>query len=511
MPDFSQWLNPAVLVAGVTIAAVASLETLLNLEAVDKIDPQQRKSPTNRELFAQGVGNVTAGLIGGLPVTSVIVRSSVNINAGGKTKLSTIIHGMLLLSCAMLLPAYLNLIPLSCLAAILLVTGIKLVSPAVIKQMWDQGRYQFIPFMATLVAIVFTDLLIGVGIGLGVALAFILNSNMRRPVKRFEERHLGGEVLHVELANQVSFLNRAALAKVFDEVPRGGHLLLDAQNTDYIDPDVLDLIRDFKAIKAPARGIEVSMFGFRNKYQLKDEIQYVDYSTRELQSALSPEQVLVLLREGHDRFRAGRRLTRDLGRLVAATADGQHPLAVVLHCIDSRTPAELLFDMGVGDIFSVRVAGNVCSRKVLASIEYGCAVAGAKLVLVMGHTRCGAVTAAVNLLGETRSVAEITGCQHLDYIVQDIQRSTDFHTNRNMEQLPAAEKEKIIDEVARRNVIRVVRSMRRQSETLHRLVQEKRIAIVGAMYDVSTGDMEFLTDQESGGEREERSFASSTP
>ena len=425
LPDFSQWANPAVYIAAVTIAVVASLETLLNLEAVDKLDPQQRTSPPSRELLAQGIGNVTAGLIGGLPITSVIVRSSVNINAGGKTKLAAIIHGVLLLVSVAFLPMWLNLIPLSCLAAILLVTGIKLASPALVKQMWNEGRYQFIPFAATVVAIVLTDLLIGVLIGLAISIGFILNSNMRRPMRRFIEKHLGGDVLHIELANQVSFLNRAALSSVLAEVPRGGHVLLDAQNTDYIDPDVLDLIRDFKEVSGPARGVEVSLVGFRSEYQLDDQIQYVDYSTRDLQDSLTPPQVLHILKDGHERFRTGRRLTRDLGRQVRATAEGQHPLAVVLSCIDSRTPAELIFDLGVGDIFSVRIAGNVTSRKVLASVEYGCAVAGAKLILVMGHTRCGAVTAAVNLIGDVRTAAEATGCQHLDHIVNDIQQSTD--------------------------------------------------------------------------------------
>ena len=264
-PDFSQWSNPAVYIAAVTIAAVASLETLLNLEAVDKLDPQRRTSTPSRELMAQGIGNVVAGLIGGLPITSVIVRSSVNINAGGRTKLATIVHGVLLLVSVVFLPAWLNLIPLSCLAAILLVTGVKLASPALVRRMWDEGRYQFVPFALTVVAIVLTDLLIGVLIGLAVSIGFILRSNVRRPLRRIVEKHLGGEVVHIELANQVSFLNRAALARVLDEVPRGGHVLLDAQNTDYIDPDVLDLIRDFKEQTAPARGVEVSLLGFRRR------------------------------------------------------------------------------------------------------------------------------------------------------------------------------------------------------------------------------------------------------
>ena len=494
LPDFSQWANPAVYIAAVTLAAVASLETLLNLEAVDKLDPQQRTSPASRELLVQGIGNVTAGLIGGLPITSVIVRSSVNINAGGKTKLAAVIHGVFLLVSVALLPVWLNLIPLSCLAAILVVTGVKLASPALVRQMWSEGRYQFAPFALTVVAIVVTDLLIGVLIGLTVSAGFILYSNMRQPIRRFVEQHLGGDVVHIELANQVSFLNRAALSNVLNEVPRGGDVLLDAQNTDYIDPDVLDLIRDFKEQTGPARGVEVSLVGFRSEYQFDDQIQYVDYSTRDLQDALTPQQVLHILKGGHERFRSGRRLTRDLVRQARATAEGKHPLAVVLSCIDSRTPAELIFDLGMGDIFSVRIAGNVTSWKVLASAEYGCAVAGAKLILVMGHTRCGAVTAAVNLIGEVRTAAEATGCQHLDYILKDIQQSIDPATCRAVEARPAAEKQSFVDAVARRNVLRVVEQMREQSRTLDGLVREGRIAIVGAMYDVVTGDIEFLAE-----------------
>ena len=495
-PDFSQWTNQSVYIAAVTIAAVASLETLLNLEAVDKLDPQRRASPPSRELVAQGFGNVVAGFIGGLPMTSVIVRSSVNINSGGKTKLSAITHGIFLLVSVMFLPVWLNAIPLSCLAAILLVTGIKLVSPALLKQMWSEGRYQFIPFAVTIAAIVLTDLLIGILIGLAVSVGFILNSNMRRPIRRFVEKHLGGDVLHIELANQVSFLNRAALSKVLEEVPRSGHVLLDAQNTDYIDPDVLDLIRDFTEQTGPVRGVKVSRLGFRSSYQLLDQTQYVDYSTRDLQDALTPQQVLQILKDGHERFRTGQRLTRDLGRQVRATAAGQHPLAVVLSCIDSRAPVELIFDLGVGDIFSVRIAGNLTSRKILGSAEYGCAVAGAKLILVMGHTRCGAVTAAVNLICSTRTAAETLGCQHLDYIVNDLQQSTDQASCRGIETRPADEQESLINAVARRNVSQVVERMRAQSRTLDALVREGRIAIVGAMYDVVTGEIEFLAEDE---------------
>ncbi len=491
-PDFSQWTNPAVYVAGVTIAVVASLETLLNLEGCDRLDPQQRTSPPSRELLAQGIGNVVTGLIGGIPITSVIVRSSVNITAGSQTKISAIFHGVLMLVCVMFLPLGLNQIPLSCLAAILLVTGIKLASPTLFREMWREGRYQFIPFAATIVSIVLTDLLIGILVGLAISVSFILHSNLRRPVRRIVEKHLGGDVIHLELANQVSFLNRAVLDRALNEVPHGGHVLLDARQTVYIDPDVLSLIHDYKWRTGPARSVKVSLLGFREKYQLDDEIQYVDYANRALQSRLTPEQVLRIFKDGNERFRTGKRLTRDLGRQINATAEAQYPLAVVLSCIDSRTPTEMIFDLGLGDIFSVRIAGNITSEKVLGSLEYSCAVAGAKLILVMGHTSCGAVTAAVNFACSPETASQATGCQHLDRVVIDIQKSIDLETCQHVAKLTPDEKQSYVDVVARRNVLASIQTIIQQSDTLSELVREGRIAIVGGMYNIATGEIEFL-------------------
>ncbi len=497
-PKVAALSNPSVYVAAVTIAIVASLETLLNLEAVDKLDPEQRRSPANRELVAQGVGNLAAGLLGGLPMTSVIERSSVNLHAGGRTKLSTVFHGCLLLGSVVLVPCWLNEIPLAALAAILLMTGLKLASPRLIRQMWAEGSHQFVPFIITVLAIVFTDLMMGMLIGLVMSVFFILHSNMRSPLRKVMEQHITGDVLRIELAHQVSFFSRATLEKTLRDVPRGGHVLIDARNTDYIDADILDIIQDFQSNTAKAFGITLSLVGFKDKYGgLEDRIQFVDFSSREVQSRLTPQRVLDVFKEGNERFRHGRQLTRDVGRLVDATAAGQFPMAVVLSCIDSRTPAELVFDLGLGDIFSVRIAGNIARDKVLGSMEYACAVAGAKLILVMGHTSCGAVNAAVDLICSTQSTSEATGCANLDTLITEIQKSVDLNTCKRPEEWKSGEKAAYANEVSRRNILRTMRKIRERSSTLDRLVQEGRIAIVGSLYDVTTGEVSFFQTAES--------------
>lgn len=494
-PDFQSLLQSDIYMAGLTIALVASLETLLNLEAVDKIDPLQRNSPPNRELLAQGIGNLFAGLIGALPMTSVIVRSSVNINAGVKTKLSTIFHGLLILGSVLLIPNWLNKIPLSALAAILLMTGLKLANPKTIVQMWKEGKYQFLPFILTVISIVLTDLLVGVLIGLGVAICFILHSNIRRPIKKNLEKHAGGDqVLHIELPNQVSFFNKASLEATFKNIQAGSHLLIDATNTDYIDPDILDLITDFKNSKYA----KVSLIGFKDKYsQLEDQIQYIDFTTFETQNKLTPEQVLEIFQEGNKRFREGTRLTRHVDRQLDVAAKGQFPMAVVLSCMDSRSPVEVIFDLSIGDIFSVRLAGNVISRKALGSIEYGAAVAGAKLVLVMGHTSCGAVKAAVDLNCSRKAVEKETGCVNLNSLINEIQKSIDSETCSNYLLWDKEEKDTYCNDIAHKNVLRMLYRIRQNSPILDKMVREKKIALAGAMYDVGTGGVSFFQSPDS--------------
>ena len=258
-PDWSQIGNPSVLLAAATIAVVASLETLLCVEATDKLDPEGRVTPTNRELLAQGTGNMLSGLIGGLPITQVIVRSSANIQSGGRTKLSAILHGVLLLVTVLALPELLNLVPLAVLASVLLVVGYKLAKPALFQEMYRLGPAQFVPFVVTVAGIVFTDLLIGIGLGLAVAIFVILsrnylNSHFLHMVDRGSVA--GHEVFTMQFAEEVTFLNKGAIIRSLAELPDGAHVRIDRSRSFFVDYDVLEAIEEFEK-SAPGRGISV--------------------------------------------------------------------------------------------------------------------------------------------------------------------------------------------------------------------------------------------------------------
>ena len=492
LPDVSHITNPAIFMAAVTLALVASLETLLNLEAVDKIDPQKRVSPPNRELIAQGIGNITAGLIGGLPITSVIVRSSVNINTGGKTKLATIIHGALLVSSVALFPAWLNRIPLSCLAAILIATGFKLATPKLFRQMWDQGWGMFLPFITTVLMILFTDLLIGVLLGLAMSVAFILRNNQRRPLRRVLEKHIGDEVLRIELANQVSFLSRLALSRALNEVPRDGHVMIDARGTDYIDPDVLSMILEFQEEVAPARNIKVSTAGLRKLYhQTEDRIQFVDLSSRALQESITPDQVLGILKDGNERFVSGNPLVRDVPRARTQTRDKQHPLAVVFSGTSSRTPIEAIFDVGLGDISCVRTTGNWAGEGVLGSLEYAVALDGAKLIVVMGHTNNQAIKHAVEH-GGLAAGPTLADAKHIQHILSGIASSMKPDIVKRWHDASPEERETYVDAISRAHVERTIARIVTVSPAIKQRIEEGDVKVVGCMYNVQSGKAEFF-------------------
>jgi MFS superfamily sulfate permease-like transporter len=260
-PDFSMIFDPGVLRAAFTLAIVASLESLLCIEAMDRLDPYKRSSDPNKELRAQGIGNLAAGLLGGLPLTCVIVRGSTNVNAGGRTAAASFFHGVILTTAVLALPTVLEQIPLAALAAVLLNVGYKLTNPKQALRIWRSGGDQFIPFAVTVLAILFTDLLVGVTLGLAAGVFFILRANLSTPFfihSRDDQTEGGLKHIHIELSQHVSFLNKASVTRALHELPEESVVVIDGSSATHIDQDVLELLHEF-AESAHHRGIEARL------------------------------------------------------------------------------------------------------------------------------------------------------------------------------------------------------------------------------------------------------------
>lgn len=480
LPTLSHLSNYHVWTVAITIALVASLETLLNIEAVDRMDPHKRYSPPNRELWAQGVGNVIAGFVGGLPLTSVVVRSSVNIEAGAATKLSAILHGVLMLACVLLIAPLLNLIPLSALAAILLMTGYKLAKISLFKEMYRKGWAQFIPFITTVIAIVFTDLLIGILIGLAMSAFFLLLSNYQSPFIKGEEKLHIGEVMRLELASQVSFLNKARIKETLWTAPEDTKILIDAKNADFIDHDVIELINDFKNIVAPEKNIQINIVGLKEKYQLSDHIQFINVLDKETQQKLRPDEILALLKEGNERFVNGKWQGKDYRHQVNATSMGQNPMAVIIGCIDSRTSPEIIFDAGLGDFLTIRLAGNIISPEVVGSIEIAVEKLGAKLIVVKGHSECGAVAASLQHTPDKINMATVTAKIHRAVEQCDC-------SDKNAHEISS----ETIEKITRLNVQNSIDDIINASAYLKKRLEKGEIGLVAAYHDVHTGKVYF--------------------
>lgn len=258
LPDFSHLAEINVYFTAIVLALIASLETLLCVEATDKLDPFKRTTPTNLELKAQGLGNIISGFIGGLPITQVIVRSSTNITFGARTKTSTILHGIFLLMSALAIPHIINMIPLASLACILFVVGYKLAKPSLFKSMYQLGWSQFIPFIATIIGIVSTDLLKGIGIGMAVSIFYILRSHYKNAYDFHKSKVNGKDLYKIMLAEEVSFLNKGSVLQTINQIPRGSHVVIDGSKTKVIDHDVIEIIKDF-TIKSANMDISVEL------------------------------------------------------------------------------------------------------------------------------------------------------------------------------------------------------------------------------------------------------------
>ena len=385
-PDFNSITNPEVWGVAITITLIASIASLLAIEAADEIDPHKRKTPPNRELVAQGIGNTIAGLVGGIPLTSVIVRSSVNINAGAETKLSTILHGIFLLLSVLFLSSILNLIPLSSLAVILLVVGYKLASWDVISTMYKKGWNQFIPFVVTVVAIILTDLLIGIFIGSLVSIFFLLRSNYHNAFFIENTKIFKGETIRLELSNEVSFFNKASIKNSLWNVPQNSNVIIDATFSSYIDHDILEIFEDFKTTFAEENNINVSIIGLKDKYSAGKELDFVREDIEESKERSTPQEILDYLKEGNSRYVDGKLVSRRLRNKELMDFINSPPLATVVNCIDLREPLNVMMNTGIGDLIPIRAAGNLVDSHIIKSIEIACKQQGARFILLIGNS-----------------------------------------------------------------------------------------------------------------------------
>jgi carbonic anhydrase len=260
MPNFSAFTNPAVWKIAVVIAIIASLETLLSVEATDKLDPDAKITPTNRELLAQGAGNVVSGFLGGIPLTQVIVRSSANIQAGGKTNLATIFHGLILLVCTLAIPTILNQIPLASLAIVLIMVGYKLAKPTIFKETFKEGQDQFVPFLVTVIAVVFTDLLKGIGIGLVVAMGYILYTNYKGSMSFMRN----GKNVLIKFNKDIFYFNKSELKQKLLSLQEGDYLFIDGSKASFIDHDIFLTLEEFQK-EVKNRNITVEFKGISRK------------------------------------------------------------------------------------------------------------------------------------------------------------------------------------------------------------------------------------------------------
>lgn len=477
-PNWNALENPYVYLYALLIASVTSLESLLNVNATERLDPKHQRIDTNRELFAQGIGNITASLLGGIPVSSVVVRSSVNIQSQAKSKVSTILHGFLLAFSFFFIPNILNHIPLCILASILIYTGYKLTQPKIYTNIYQQGLSRFLPFIATVIGILAFNLLFGIVLGLIINLIYILKFNSSARIDIIQENYPTGITNRLILPQQTTFLNKATIVAELNGIPNNSQLIIDARYAEFIDKEIIEYLKMYQNELAPARLISLNFIGFKDDYAIHDYINFINVTTYDAQSQLTPSEVLEILQQGNERFLNDQRIHRSNQIDIFHTSETQHPIAIVLGCIDSRVPVETVFDMTMGDLFCVRVAGNVVNDDILASIEYACNVVGAKLIVILGHTKCGAINAAC----EHVEKGHIT--QLLGKIKPAIQIEEKFSKNLALEL-------NFVDKVTNLNVAHSMMEIYSRSSILRDMLKANEIGIVGAIYDVTTGQVNF--------------------
>jgi len=478
-PDFTAITNPEVWGVAITITLIASIASLLAIEAADEIDPHKRKTPPNRELVAQGVGNTLAGLVGGIPLTSVIVRSSVNINAGAETKLSTILHGSFLLLSVLFLSSVLNLIPLSSLAVILLVVGYKLASWEVISTMFKKGWNQFIPFVVTVIAIILSDLLIGIFIGSLVSIFFLLHNNYHNAFFIENTKIFKGETIRLELSNEVSFFNKAAIKNNLWSVPPNSNVIIDATFSSYIDHDILEIFDDFKTTFAKENNIKVSIIGLKDKYAAGKELDFARENIEESKEKSSPEEILEYLKEGNSRYVDGKLISRRLRNKELMDFINSPPLATVVNCIDLREPLNVMMNTGIGDLIPIRIAGNLIDNHTIKSIEIACKQQGARLILIMGNSSNRIY---IEALKEYKNNAY----KHPDSLIIDAVKAKQIPPEFQYKDLQT-----YADLVSRWSLRESQKRILKENKYLNQQINQGRIGVATAFFNRENGKIEF--------------------
>ncbi|EQA38258.1 inorganic anion transporter, SulP family [Leptospira inadai serovar Lyme str. 10] len=462
-PNFSAWRNPSVWSLGLTIALAASVESLLSIEILDRLDTEGRKTPMSRELLAQGVGNFVCGLIGGIPLASVIVRGSVNITSGAKSKVSVILQGVLIALSVLLVPTLMNRIPLASLAAILVVTGIKLARPKIFRTMLSRGISQWLPFLGTVIATLFSDLLIGTFCGIVLSLVFVLYEDHRTAVIRIEDH---GKFRRIVLGENLGFFHKARILEILEQQPAGITLEIDGSRTLHIDQDVSELIHEFRN-KAASRNISVILGGIPNMNndirELKEEM---DRSYRRL---LDNNQEWVKERMDQD------------PAFFSKLAEGQTPQILFIGCSDSRVPIDVITKTDPGMIFTTRNIANIVSVddiSLFSVVQYAIEVLNIKHIIVCGHYECGGVKAA--LMGRSTGLID-NWITH----IKDIY----LKHRHELDALGEKERERKLIEL---NVAEQVINLYKTSLVQSALKKYGFPRIHGWVYDLSTGNLKEI-------------------
>jgi carbonic anhydrase len=365
------------------------------------------------------------------------------------------------------------------LAAILIYVGYKLTKPVIYKEMFRQGASRFIPFIVTVVAIIATDLLTGIIVGLLTAFFFILKDNSHAQIDIINEIYPSGDTMRLVLPQHMSFLTKASLISELESIPDGSRLIIDARTTQYIDRDIMDVLDVFKTVQAPEKEISINMLGFKDYYEIHDQIEFLNVTTYYTQTVLTPEKVLEILKEGNNRFILDKPINRHIPQELKATSYTQHPIAIIVGCIDSRVPVESIFDMGFGDVFVSRVAGNVINDDILGSLEFACHSAGAKLIVVLGHTFCGAIKAACDNGGEG----------HVKHLLDKIRPAIEAENETKDDR--TSDNAEFMMNVTKLNVENSLKEISSKSNILNRMIEKGEVGLVGATYDIRTGIVHF--------------------